>query len=781
MSDAQSIPIAIPPKMKEITTQVLVLGGGLPGVCAAIQAAECGLDVVLVERGMTLGGNCGPELGVHPSDGHRFHTYMCSTGIVGRLIEDLAYVHGKTDSYDGHYNISIRWDTVMTEALENAGVKILRSHYAHTPYMLDNRIVAVECEDTLTYNRVKIHVSDFVIDDTGDGNISERAGAIYRMGREAASEFQEQFAPEEADKVTMGVSLTSLIRDTGKECPFIPPKTTPEFYPGYGGHPRARHIENVSMTFWYPTETGGDIDTIEDGHEIYSRLRGHLDSAWDYLKNGETGDIAKKWEMFWISSRLGKRESRRFEGDYILNENDVKNGRIFEDAIAVGGFAMDIHVPKPENPEYVSVDYFLIPPTYTIPYRSVYSKNIENLFFASRLLSVTHLAHGTVRVQRTLATIGQAVGLAAYLCKKHQLSPRELYTKGYVKELQQLLLKDGATILGVKNEDDQDLARCAQARADSELSYKIPDIFVFEPVRQVAGVELWDFCDKVDECRILVRNTTKDVIRAKCCLERFSPERKWLRRGEREYFAYQKKRNEAEWGGEHATRFFALLKEMDIEIAPGFEGYIHVPFGITCAPKNIGNDDDRMLVVLKTECKGLEIARNHTFLPYMRSIEGYEAETEEKKYHVEPWCSFVEVYPRPSYGEANLVLNGYNRRFSENPIQMWCPEKLPATLTMDWNNSVEGKEIRIFFDTLERTAMEMPYESGKKASPQCVKKFTVRLEKDGQEVFVYQTDEWYHRMAIIDVPSIRFDKLLLTVEEVWEAGRTPGVYEIRVY
>lgn len=775
-------PIARPPKMTEINTQVLVLGGGLPGVCAAIQAAECGLAVTLVERGMTLGGNCGPELGVHPSDGHRFHTYMCSTGLVGRLIEDAAFVFAKTESYDGHYNVSMRWDTVMSDALDKAGVTVLRSHYAHTPYMLGDKIVAVECEDTLTYNRVKINVSDFVIDDTGDGNISERAGAVYRMGREASSEFGERFAPEKADNVTMGASLTSLIRKTWKERPFVPSENMPSFYPGYGGVPHARHVDGVTMTFWYPTETGGDLDTIQDGHKIYQRLRGHLDSAWDQVKNGEHRDVAEDWEMFWVSAKMGKRESRRFEGDYILNENDVEEGRIFEDAIAVGGFAVDVHDPKAENPEYVHVKYYLIPPTYTVPYRCVYSKNIDNLFFASRLLSASHMAHGTVRVQRTLATIGQAVGLAAYLCKKHDVSPRELYTQGHIKELQQLLLKDGATLLGAVNEDPADLARIAVASADSEIPYGVRGEVLFAPVSRVAGAELWDFGDRIESCRILVRNTTEEQVFAKCTLRRFSPERKWLRRGEREFFDYQARRNEAEWGSEHRVKYFPVIAETEVIIPAGFEGYVEVPFNASCSAKDPYNDDDRMMVVLETDAQGLEVGQSHSFAPYMRSLQGYGETAEgEQKYVVKPWCSFVEIKPTPCYGEAGQVINGSNRRFSENPINMWRPEKLPATLELSWESAVCGKEIRIVFDTLARTAMEMPYESGRKASPQCAKAFRLHLEREGAEVYSCRYDEWYHRLAVVHIPNVEFDRLKLTVEETWAADQLPGIYEVRVY
>ncbi|MBQ5973831.1 MAG: FAD-dependent oxidoreductase, partial [Oscillospiraceae bacterium] len=358
---------ARPPEVKRLRCDVLVLGGGRPGVCAAIAAARGGLDVILAERSLTLGGNCGPEIGVHPSDGHRFHPYMATTGVVGRLIEEAAFRNAKTNSHGRHYNISVQFDRVLQEALDEAGVRVLRSTYAHTPYLDGARIAAVECEDTLTYERVCIEVEQFVIDDTGDGNVSERAGAGYRMGREARAEFGERMAPETADGVTMGSSLVTLLCRTGSETRFVPGKGVPPFHPGYGGEARFRPQDGENVYFWFPTETGGDVDTIRDGHLIYDRLRGHLDSAWDRCKNRLDADVTGEWEMIWVSAKVGKRESRRFIGDYTVTESDVENGTMFEDAIAAGGFAVDVHDPQKDDPAYVSVTYYLIPPTYTIP------------------------------------------------------------------------------------------------------------------------------------------------------------------------------------------------------------------------------------------------------------------------------------------------------------------------------------------------------------------------------------------------------------------------------
>ena len=774
------------PEGKELTAQVLVLGGGLPGVCAAIQAAQLGMTVILVEHRLTLGGNCGPEIGVHPSDAHRFHPYMVSTGVVGKLIEDAAFVNAKTSSDDYHYNISMRWDTVMSKALEKAGVTVLRGHYAHTPYVKDNKIVAVLCEDTMSYRRVLIHVDGYVIDDTGDGNVSERAGASYHIGREAKQTYGESLAPDQADSITMGHSLVSLLRKTSHESLFIPEPDTPAFFKGYGGDGPFCPGDGADFMFWFPTETGGDIDTITDNDLIYKRLRGHLDSAWDrgknYWKKQQPDSTPDQWEMVWVSPQMGKRESRRFLGDYVLNQNDLEAGRLFEDAIAVGGIAFDIHYPNPENPEYVVVRYHRIPPLYTIPYRSIYSKDVDNLFFASRLLSVSHLAHGSVRLQRTLATIGQAAGAAAALCSRYGVTPRELYKQGRVAELQQILLQWDATIPNIKNNDPRDQAPKAKVTATSQQTWTIPGKPRFDPVHRVVGAELWDFTDRIDKCYVLLRNTSPDQAQIRCQLRHFVPDHIWQSHGERQFFDYYPRHNEAEWGSEHRTRMFRLVAETTIQVPGNFEGYVPISFNAAVQAKNPLTDDDRMAVVLYTEHIGLEIARGDGPLPYIRSIYGLKKlEDGSEAYEVSPDSTFMTILPTPKCAEAEMVINGHNRRFSENPRNMWQPTSLPATLSMVWPSPITAESVQITFDTLERTAWDMPFESHQRVSGHCVKKYRLDLYRCDSLVASHVEDCWHNRLARVDLGSCQFERLELTLLETWNPERMPGVYEIRVY
>ncbi|NLG23950.1 MAG: FAD-dependent oxidoreductase [Clostridiales bacterium] len=763
-----------PPELREIETDVLVLGGGLPGVCAAIQAAQMGVQVVLVERGLALGGNCGPEVGVHPSDAHRFHPYMASTGTVGRLIEDAAFSAAKTETAWYHYNISNRWDGVMAQALKRAGVTVLRRHYAHTPEVDNGRITAVYCEDTATYKRVRIAVRGMVIDDTGDGNVSERAGAEWRMGREGKAEFGERIAPEQSDAITMGSSVVVLVRKTDREVKFVAPEGTPPFHPGYGGMVDFHPGEGDTLRFFFPCETGGDIDTIEDDHAIYERLLPMIYSAWNRIKNEVAVEASRNWELLWIS-RVAKRESRRFVGDYMLTENDLEAGAIPDDSIAMGGFALDIHYPRPENREYVKIVYHSIPPLYGIPFRSIYSRNVDNLLFASRLLSASHLAHGSVRLQRTLATVGQAAGAAAAMCVRLGLTPRQLYRQGHVPALQRALADADATIPVPLPPNPRDMAPCARARATSEARYGVSGAPTFAPIDRLRGVELWDFADRIDEISFRARNRSGSPIALRARALRYAPERPWKLHGERPFFDYYPHRNEAEWGSDHLLAHFRELGRSETQLAAGFDGWATLPLGIALAPKNPMNDDDRVLVLLEP-AEGAELALVDGFFEFVRSVEGEE----NGEYLARPRACLYSLSPAPAYGEAGQAIVGPNRRYSTNPIAMWRPAELPATIELTWDAPFAAGALAVTLDTLTRAAHDMPFECNRRAAGQCARTIEVSAYAGGARTFAATVEDHYHRVLRLDLGGAACDRLAIRLVDTWEAGSLPGVYRIQL-
>ncbi len=128
---------------------------------------------------------------------------------------------------------------------------------------------------------------------------------------------------------------------------------------------------------------------------------------------------------------MGKRESRRLVGDHIFTFKDVTEQVKFPDAVVQEKREIDVHFQQnlqdEKKPDFLSTALFYKTPMYYIPYRSLYSKNIVNLFMAGRCLSCSHVGLGGPRVMRTTGQMGAAVGFAASLCKKYQVNPRDIY------------------------------------------------------------------------------------------------------------------------------------------------------------------------------------------------------------------------------------------------------------------------------------------------------------------------------------------------------------------
>ena len=760
---------------EEITTDVLVIGAGLAGVCAAVNAARNGCDVILLERYRTLGGNGGPEVGVHPSGAHRFHPFAAETGLIEEMIEEAAWRGAKTRSYGNHYNISQMWDTVLYDTLVKAGVTVLRCHYAKTPILENGAIKKVIVEDIATFHTRVISVNVAVVDASGDGNISAEAGAEFRYGREGKETYFERSAPDEADDITLGTSLVAYVRKNDGKVEFVTSETTPPYHPGY------EHTDmppNDEPAFIFPTETGGEngVDTIEDEHEIYNMLLGQLYSWFDYKRSHR--EDGENWELLWVSPRTGKRESRRFVGDYTLTQTDVESGVIFDDAIGFGGFPEDLHYPRPENEKYIKIKYIAIPPLYSIPYRSVYSKDINNLFFASRLCSVSHLAHGTVRLQRTLATIGMAVGVAAALCKKYNCSPRDIY-RLHVEELQQSMLKQDITIMGKANSDEKDLARKATVTADSFIPFGVGESDEFLPLDKSRGVMLWDWKEKLDSFYCYLKNETDKPVSLKAHLRVYIPENKYkLEKDQKLRFSYRRgKGNHVEWGVDDSLERFVEIKEVSIILPKGFCGWAEIPFDTVLQEKSPYDDDVRYLVELE-KTDGVYWSLSNKPYDFSRRFE--LADCSDVYTTFNDSHSF-NIKPTPSYGEPQNIINGISRRWATNPVYMWRSEnELPQSINLEWRNEIEFNTVNITFDSLTHSYVNMPLDCAEKVSPLLAKHYIVEAHKDGEWQTVYEKDNNYHRFNSVKFDAVRADKLRLTVLETWG---TPDarVYEIRVY
>ena len=214
--------------------------------------------------------------------------------------------------------------------------------------------------------------------------------ALYRVGREAADEFDESIEPVTADKKTMGMSCLMQARQTDKKSEFIPPAWAYRYEADQDLPQRDHDMYQCGTNFWW-IELGGEDDSIHGTEKVKDELLKIAFGVWDHIKNrGDHG--ADNWELEWVGFLPGKRESRRYVGDYTLSQKDVESGGKFADIAAYGGWSMDDHNPAGFRHEGEPTIYHDAPSPYGIPYRCFYSKNIENLFFAGRNISVTHAA-----------------------------------------------------------------------------------------------------------------------------------------------------------------------------------------------------------------------------------------------------------------------------------------------------------------------------------------------------------------------------------------------------
>lgn len=442
-----------PLRKKTITYEVAVIGGGAAGICAAVAAARNGAKTVLVQDRPVLGGNASSEIRVHLNGVNHLKDGLPEreTGIVEEFLL-LNRFQNPQESFTV-------WDHVLYDFVtREPNLDLLLNTSAMNSITEHGKIIAVKCFQLTTEMEYTIN-ADIFIDCSGDGLMAATAGALYRTGREASSEFNEKYAPKEADGWQMGGTILLSSRDMGKPMPFEPPSFTLEYNP-IKSH-KGRKLTPFVEGFWW-VELGSEDDIIADYETNRHKLMGYAYGVWDYVKNSGKFPEAANYALDWVCSLPGKRESRRFIGDFILSEGDLLNYRNFEDAVAFGGWSLDEHNPG-------GIENLADPPSffherfdqvYQIPYRSLYSKNISNLLFAGRNISQTHMALSSTRIMATCALEGQAVGTAAALCVKHKILPRGIY-QNHMTELQEQLMRDDVFIPKRPANDPKDLAKKA--------------------------------------------------------------------------------------------------------------------------------------------------------------------------------------------------------------------------------------------------------------------------------------------------------------------------------
>ncbi len=463
---------------------LVVVGGGIAGCAAAISAARHGCQVALVQDRPILGGNASSEIQVWMSgDTSDEPLDPRETGI----IEQLSRIPSGADRSE-HFESIVRSERAIDLFLNSraTGVGMKR----------DGVIESVRALDVITGERHEFR-GDLFADCTGDGWVGYWSGADCRTGREGRDEFDEPAAPAEADPHSLSSSLTgNTIVKRDEPVEFHAPDWAPtwescgDFDPGPkatqhsvlheapdGFHSlergKGRHPENANPLGAWWLELGGMQDTIADAESIRDQLFLVKLGLWDHVKNHCPELAAEAANLDFVATNhiAGKRESRRLLGDYVLTQRDFADRIIHDDTVTYAGYNIDPHHPQgfwTNGPQAFRLYHFKA----SVPYRILYSRNVDNLLMAGRNVSATHLALNGVRVMRITCMVGEVVGTAAAIARAHDSSPRGVYSD-HLTQLQQTLLRDGTYLMGVPNQDPLDFALAAAVSASSEAT--IPD------------------------------------------------------------------------------------------------------------------------------------------------------------------------------------------------------------------------------------------------------------------------------------------------------------------
>lgn len=419
--------LGLPEKPEDASQfDLVVVGGGMAGTCAAISAARLGLQVALVQDRPVLGGNNSSEVRVHLNGEINLPPYPA----LGEVVKELDSGKRGNAQLAENYNDQRKLSVVQAEK----NIRLFLNTHVYRVEKDGSRIVAVVGKEIRTGKELRFAAPLFA-DCTGDGTLGFLAGADSRVGRESRSETGESLAPEKPDNLTLGTSVQWYAVDSGQasafpDCPWSLKFTEESCQHGTRGD--------------WNWETGFGRDQIAKAEHIRDYALRAIYGNWAFLKNNSSKKAQyTNQKLGWAAYIVGKRESRRLLGDVILQQQDIQNRRAFPDAFVTTTWTIDLHYPDPKNTEHFSggefrsIAKFTPIEPYAIPYRCLYSRNIENLFMAGRDISVTHVALGTTRVMRTCGMMGELVGMAASVGRKHSTTPRGVY-QDHLDELKAL-------------------------------------------------------------------------------------------------------------------------------------------------------------------------------------------------------------------------------------------------------------------------------------------------------------------------------------------------------
>ena len=709
--------------METLSADLVVVGGGFSGVCAAVAAARHGLNTILIHNRAVPGGNSSSESGIGingaSSLGHSPSVYAREGGICEEVKLGMSYYKSRDL---GFYEVLYREKKLQS---------FFNTHVTDV-IAADGKIKAVKAVQLFS-ERKFLFEAEMFIDSTGDGTVGCMAGAEYMYGREARDKFNESLAPEKADEYTLGSSILFESIDTGKPAPFKKPEFAYDiikmpFFENIGKEGLERYLyrgQNEFEGFWW-VEYGGQVDTIKDSEDITLELRKIVYGIWDYIKNSGKFENVENQILGRVMPFAAKRESRRFIGDYVFNQNDVDEKRSFPDAVATAGWEMDVHAPKGIYDNEPATIWHYVAGVLNLPFAMMYSRNIPNLMFAGRNASSTHIAFGTTRLACTGAVMGQAVGTAAYLCNKYGITPRDV-RNDRIDELRALLNDDDQFMVGYKTDYSSELYKGLSIVASSEKVFENSDrkglLKLDKPMGLALPVE-----EYLSSFEIGVQNTGSDRVL--------------------EVSVYT---------GERKENYIpsTLLKKVQIDIPGGFDGWKRLL--VDCK-----SGEDKKLYFVFDKADDLAIYGTNTVLTgavsfHLRSIKlhtkvKYAGLAAISRLALSNNCEcseicFKGVEPKQGVYSAVNLINGYSRPYGMPNIWISDNKDKDCNVTLSFDSDRTIERLQLVFST--RLEEDEIYKTQFPNS--VIKSFTVEVKTADGNDYNYDVSDNYKRICNVNI------------------------------
>ena len=553
----------------------------------------------------------------------------------------------------------------------------------------------------------------------------------------------------------MGSSIHMNAQDAGRPMPFRKPAWVElNLTEGDFGPDREVHRFVPSDGGWWWLEWGGELDTIHDNEQIRDRLLEIVLAVWDYLKNrSPLSESLTNYELGWVASIPGKRESRRLEGDHILSMPDIENQVQFDDAVAYGGWGFDHHAEKGIFGKDFGYHVHDKGP-YNIPLRCLYSRTVQNLYLAGRDISVTHYALSNTRVMLTCAQLGEAVGMAAAYSVKEGKPPRQLIEDGEISRIQRDLQRADHHIHNLPYDDPANIATGATVRASSTLAS--------------CDVEVAASTDLLSEDRMLqLPIVTENVESVELLLDAETEThlQLTLHQGPENCSTYPDREI---WSG-------------SVEVAAGEKQWVRVPLGC-----EITQPGWHFLIIGANEEVRLHMGEPTTgSMRYViRRINPLKTNPFSKWGRSRDTTYCHRIHPGQPLYEPGNVINPWSR--PTNLPNLWSSKRSDfgetEWLELAWTQPQEVQEVTILFDSM----LDFQFRQGWPAYDfnvisSLVKEYRL-LAKNGSHGWqtLVEVDDNYHRLCRHSFDPIEISEIRLEILQTNGLDRAQ-VYAVRVY